>query len=289
MPSEVPANDTPASKGGRNVPVAIGVGVSLLSCLAVGLLWAPWFFVLTAAAAFGLGVVEVHRALIRKGMHSQVKCIVVGTVVSVLGGYGTSRLDLGLPPTAFAVICVAGTFLACLVARLFFARPEGFIRDIAASALIIAYIPLMGIFVPLLMAAPQGNLRFIVVILCIVAADTGAYVVGSLFGRHRMAPLTSPSKTWEGFGGSLLVAGAVGAVAGTWGLGAPWWLGLLLGLCTAPAATLGDLVESQIKRDAGIKDMSNFLPGHGGVMDRLDSMLVAVPVGWLVLHLSLGG
>lgn len=289
MPSEESSGEAQAPKGGRNIPAAIGVGVLLLGALAVGLLWAPWFFIFLAAAALALGVIEVHQALLRKGFQAQVACIVVGTVVSVLGGYVTARMDVGLPPAAFAVICVAGTFLACLIALLFRRNPEGFIRDVAASALIITYIPLMGIFVPLLMAAPHGNRRFVVVIFCIVAADTGAYVVGSLCGRHKMAPTISPSKTWEGFAGSMVAAGLVGAVAAVWGLGAPWWLGLLLGLCISPAATLGDLVESQIKRDVGIKDMSNFLPGHGGVMDRLDSMLVAVPVGWLVLHLSLGG
>ena len=87
----------------------------------------------------------------------------------------------------------------------------------------------------------------------------------------------------------MITAAIIGAVATVWCLGAPWGLGLVLGLCVAPAATLGDLVESLIKRDVGLKDMSNFLPGHGGFMDRLDSMLVAIPVGWLVLRLSLGG
>ena len=166
---------------------------------------------------------------------------------------------------------------------------EGFIRDIAASALIIAYIPLMGVFIPLMMAEPGGTRRIIAVVACVVASDTGAYAVGSLLGKHKMAPHISPSKTWEGFAGSMITAAIIGAVATVWCLGASWVLGLVLGLCVAPAATLGDLVESLIKRDVGLKDMSNFLPGHGGFMDRLDSMLVAIPVGWLVLRLSLGG
>ena len=104
-----------------------------------------------------------------------------------------------------------------------------------------------------------------------------------------MAPSISPAKTWEGFAGAVVFSMVGGAIAVPLLLGADWWVGLILGALLCPAATLGDLVESLIKRDAGIKDMSNFLPGHGGVMDRLDSMLVAVPVGWLVLHLALGG
>ncbi|MDO5066116.1 MAG: phosphatidate cytidylyltransferase [Propionibacteriaceae bacterium] len=280
---------TPKPKGGRNLPVAIGVGVALMAALAVGLLWAPWFFILLAALALCLGVVEVHQALALKGMHSQVKVIVVGTAVSVIGGYAMSVLHLGLEPTTVAMTCVAGTVLACLVARLLQGEPEGFLRDISASSLIVAWIPLMGIFVPLLMAPDDGRLRIITVVLCVSASDTGAYAVGSLIGRHRMAPKVSPSKTWEGLIGSLFFAALMGVVCALFILGAPWWLGLLLGLAIALAATLGDLVESSVKRDAGLKDMSSFVPGHGGVMDRLDSLLVAVPVGWLVLHLGLGG
>ena len=288
MPNQEPARATPTPKAGRDLPMAIGVGLVLLAALAVGLLWVPWFFVLISAVSLSLAVVEIHRALLRKGMHAQVKTIVAGTLVSVLGAYAMFRWNLGLPPTTFAVICVCGTVVACLVARLLLAR-EGFIRDIAASALIIAYIPLMGVFIPLMMAEPGGTRRIIAVVACVVASDTGAYAVGSLLGRHKMAPHISPSKTWEGLAGSIITSAIVGVVAALWCLGASWELGLVLGLCIAPAATLGDLVESLIKRDAGLKDMSNFLPGHGGFMDRLDSMLVAMPMGWLVLRLGMGG
>ncbi|VEJ58185.1 phosphatidate cytidylyltransferase [Arachnia propionica] len=288
MPNQEPARATPTPKAGRDLPMAIGVGLVLLAALAVGLLWVPWFFVLISAVSLSLAVVEIHRALLRKGMHAQVKTIVAGTLVSVLGAYAMFRWNLGLPPTTFAVICVCGTVVACLVARLLLAR-EGFIRDIAASALIIAYIPLMGVFIPLMMAEPGGTRRIIAVVACVVASDTGAYAIGSLLGRHKMAPHISPSKTWEGFAGSIATSAVIGVAAALWCLGASWELGLVLGLCIAPAATLGDLVESLIKRDAGLKDMSNFLPGHGGFMDRLDSMLVAMPMGWLVLRLGMGG
>ena len=288
MPNQEPAQATPTPKAGRDLPMAIGVGLALLAALAVGLLWAPWLFVLISAVSLSLAVVEIHRALLRKGMHAQVKTIVAGTLVSVLGAYAMFRWNLGLPPTTFAVICVCGTVVACLVARLLLAR-EGFIRDIAASALIIAYIPLMGVFIPLMMAEPGGTRRIIAVMACVVASDTGAYAVGSLLGKHKMAPHISPSKTWEGLAGSIVTSALIGIVAALWCLGASWELGLVLGLCIAPAATLGDLVESLIKRDAGLKDMSNLLPGHGGFMDRLDSMLVAMPMGWLVLNLGMGG
>lgn len=274
-------------KAGRNLPVAIGVGLTLFVALAVGLVWVPWFFVALVAVGLGLAAIEVHRALLRKGMRAEIVPIAIGTVISVLGGYLAARAEIRLTPSTFVVICLGGTLIAALVTRLR-RGAEGFLRDVSASAFIIAYIPLLGVFLPLLMSPPDGRWRVLAVVACTVASDTGAYASGVLLGRHKLAPRISPAKTWEGFVGGVAFAAAVGAAATVFLLGAPWWLGVLLGLLVAPAATVGDLVESLIKRDAGIKDMSNFLPGHGGIMDRLDSMLLAVPVGWFVLHLALG-
>ena len=279
---------TTTPKAGRDLPAAIGVGVGIFLAVAVGLLWATWFFMAVVALGLCLASIEIHRALLRKGMKAEVVPIAIGTAASVLGGYFFSRWDIGIVPIAWVVICLAATLLASLVARLF-RGAEGFIRDVSASAFIIAYIPMLGVFMPLLMTPDDGRLRMLAVICCVIASDTGAFAVGVLTGRHKMAPAISPSKTWEGFGGGVAVSAIVGALMGVFLLGTSWWAGLALGILCSLAGTVGDLVESLIKRDAGIKDMSNFLPGHGGVMDRLDSMLVAVPVGWLVLYLALGG
>ena len=283
-----PADTQRTSKAGRNLPAAIGVGVALFVVTAVGLIWLPWLFAAMMALGLVLSTVEVHRALLRKGMRAEIVPIAVGTGVSVLGGFAVSRFDVYVTPIVFVVSCLGATMLAVLTSRLR-RGVEGFLLDAAASALIIAYIPLLGVFVPLMMAAPLGTMRVLVVIICVILADTGAYATGVLFGRHKMAPSISPAKTWQGFAGAVVFSMVGGAIAVPLLLGADWWVGLILGALLCPAATLGDLVESLIKRDAGIKDMSNFLPGHGGVMDRLDSMLVAVPVGWLVLHLAFGG
>ncbi|GAB3822381.1 hypothetical protein GCM10028820_32810 [Tessaracoccus terricola] len=286
MPTTVASEPASTPKGGRNLPAAIGVGLGLIAALVVGLVWAHWFFVLLTAVALCLGAVEVHMALQRKGMHSAIVPIVIGTAVSIVGGWLVARLEL-MAPSNFIVVCLGATLLASFTARLR-GGPEGFLRDAAASALIIAYIPLLGVFVSLLMGEADGVFRILVIVLAVVASDTGAYTFGSLFGRHKLAPQISPSKTWEGVVGGVATAAAVGVASVMLFLDGPWWLGLVLGVSCALAGTLGDLVESLIKRDAGIKDMSNFLPGHGGVMDRLDSLLAAVPVGWLVLHLALG-
>ena len=281
-------NQTHTPKAGRDLPVAIGVGVALFVSFAVGLIWFPWLFIGLVAVGLSAAAVEVHRALLRKGMRAEILPIVAGTALSVIGGYLAAVTDMRVTPTSFVIICLGATTIVALASRLF-RGAEGFIRDVAASALVIAYIPLLGMFVPLLMAAPDGQLRILTVIACVVASDTGAYAVGSLIGRHKLAPHISPGKTWEGLVGGVAVTTAVAVLASVFLLGAPWWVGVPLGVLVSLAATTGDLVESLLKRDAGIKDMSNFLPGHGGVMDRLDSMLVAVPVGWLVLHLALGG
>ena len=126
-------------------------------------------------------------------------------------------------------------------------------------------------------------------LLCVVGVDTGGYVAGVLFGKHPLAPTISPKKTWEGSVGSVIFAVGVGVAMSVLVLGAPWYVGVVLGIVTVIFGTLGDLLESMIKRDVGIKDMSSILPGHGGVMDRLDSMLVAAPAAWLVLFLMVPG
>ncbi|NLA28745.1 MAG: phosphatidate cytidylyltransferase, partial [Propionibacterium sp.] len=147
----------------------------------------------------------------------------------------------------------------------------------------IGYIPLLLSTVVLLLAQPDGNLRVIYYFLLVPCSDTGAYAVGSLIGKHKMAPHISPGKTWEGLAGGVGLTLIVGALLGPVMIGASWWAGAIIGVCLSLAATIGDLIESMIKRDAGLKDMSHLIPGHGGAMDRLDSLLVAAPVAWLTM------
>lgn len=276
------------AKAGRDLPAAIAVGVGLFAALAVGLLWAPWFFALLAAAALALGTVEVHRALLRKGMRSEIVPIAIGTVLSTLGSYAAVAAKINLAPITLVVIVLCLTLIVSLALRLR-GGAEGFVGDAAASAFLIAYIPLLGASIPLLLAAPDGTKRILTIVACVVASDTGAFAVGVLLGRHKMAPKISPNKTWEGFVGGIVFSVAVGVLCSVYLLHIHWAIGVALGVLLSLAGTVGDLVESLIKRDVGLKDMSNFLPGHGGIMDRLDSMLVAVPVGWMILHLTIGG
>jgi phosphatidate cytidylyltransferase len=132
---------------------------------------------------------------------------------------------------------------------------------------------------------PDGARRALIFVVLTVCSDTGGYLFGSVFGKHPFAPRISPKKSWEGLGGSLVLCLAAGAIMVPDLLDGRLWQGLLLGLAAVGAATLGDLVESMIKRDLAIKDMGHLLPGHGGIMERLDSLLVMAPVIWLLLAL----
>lgn len=281
-----PVSTARPPRAGRNLPAAIATGVVLCAAVLVTVTWWHWGFVLLMALALGAGTVELHRAMKHVGMNSAVVPICVGTAVMVIGAYAASTMDLGILPNTFLVVALGATTVAAMAWRLG-RGSDGFIKDVAASLFTIAYLPLLGCFVPLMMGDVGGSRRIASWILCVVASDTGGYVVGVLLGKHRMAPRISPKKSWEGFAGSVVTAMAVGVACLSGLLDAPWWAGVLLGVVLACAATTGDLVESMIKRDAGIKDMSNFLPGHGGVMDRLDSMLFSAPFAWLVMSLVL--
>jgi phosphatidate cytidylyltransferase len=172
--------------------------------------------------------------------------------------------------------------LAVLVWRLA-DGPAGYQPDVSAATLIAVYVPFLAGFAALLAAEPDGHWRVLLMLAVVVLTDTGGYVAGVFLGRHPMAPAVSPKKSWEGLAGSLLAAAAGGAVGLPVLFGVDWWWGVLFGLLVAGAAVLGDLAESLLKRDLGVKDMSSLLPGHGGLMDRLDSILFAAPAAYLLL------
>jgi phosphatidate cytidylyltransferase len=174
------------------------------------------------------------------------------------------------------------TILAAMVWRLA-DGPVGYQRDLIATVLIAVYVPFLAGFAVLLSRPADGDLRVIVTLAAVVLSDTGGYVAGVFFGKHPMAPTVSPKKSWEGLIGSLVATAIGGALLMLLALHRPWWTGLLFGLAIAAVSVLGDLAESLLKRDLGVKDMSSLLPGHGGLMDRLDSILFAAPTAFVLL------
>lgn len=268
------------------MPAAIAVGLLLLGFAVATLIWWNPGFIVLLVVLTSLGAVELHQALRRIDMTSAIIPVVVGNVVIIGGTYAAAELQklTNVPWHVVLMGTIGGTVLVALGWRMF-GGAEGYARDSAASLFIIGYVPLLASFVGLLLAQTNGVAKLAGVILAIVASDTGGYAIGAAFGSRPMAPVISPKKTWEGLAGSLGLSSAVAVLYAIFVLQQPWWVGLLLSIVVVIFGTAGDLIESMIKRDIGIKDMSSFLPGHGGVMDRLDSMLVATPAAWVLFAL----
>jgi phosphatidate cytidylyltransferase len=276
-------------RAGRNLPAAIGIGVGLGAYVVLSLVYLKPAFVALVAVALVLAAVELHEALKKQAMTSAIVPIAVGSVAIAFGSYFAGRQE----PVVFSTTSVLLASLALTVlASLIWRMPKGaagYVRDAAASMLIIGYVPLLGSFAALMLAEEQGSARVVTFLLIVVMNDTGGYVAGVLFGRHPMVPKISPKKSWEGLAGSLVFGTTAGVCMALFLLHVPFWVGIILGVSLVAAGTSGDLIESIIKRDLGIKDMSSFLPGHGGVMDRLDSLLIAAPVAWLIMYLLVPG
>ncbi|MFY9679991.1 phosphatidate cytidylyltransferase [Glutamicibacter protophormiae] len=264
------------SRAGRNLPAAIGVGLVMLGLVLAGLfLFEPLLVALIVVLA-GVGSWEVARATTHaKTSVPLVPLFLASAMLPVSAIWG------GLEAMGF-------TYMICLVIALLVRLTEG-LKGAAASVMsslfIISWVPLLLSFALLILEEPNGQWLIATILLLAVSNDTFGYIVGVLFGKHPMAAKISPKKSWEGFAGSMLGSMAVGALAMHFWLDMPWWTGVILAFFTTIAATTGDFSESMIKRELGIKDMSNLLPGHGGIMDRLDSVVFVVPLGYLISHL----
>jgi len=181
---------------------------------------------------------------------------------------------------------VTATAVTALVTMLWLLHRgvAGYVQTATASVFTLVYVPFLGAFVALLLAEDEGVGAIITFIVVTIASDIGGYAAGVLFGKHPMATVISPKKSWEGFAGSAVTCVVAGVLLVGLLLEGAWWVGVTLGLITVVMATLGDLCESVMKRDLGIKDMSQVIPGHGGLMDRLDSLLATAAPIWLLLH-----
>jgi phosphatidate cytidylyltransferase len=264
-----------ASRAGRNLAAAIAVGVGLGAVILVSLLVVRQAFVAVVALAAAVGTWELVGAL-RRGAG-----IVVPLPVVLVGGQAMVWLAWPFGLRGIAV-SLAATVLVCLLWRMR-TGAAGYVRDVTASVFTVAYVPLLCAFATLLTVVEDGAGRVLTFLICVVASDVGGYAAGVFAGRHPMAPTISPKKSWEGFAGSQAAGMLAGALCVALLLDGAWWAGVLTGALLVISATLGDLVESLIKRDLGIKDMGTLLPGHGGLMDRLDSLLPTALVSWLVL------
>ncbi|MBP3037047.1 phosphatidate cytidylyltransferase [Arthrobacter sp. zg-ZUI100] len=279
-PLKAPKAPAKVSKAGRNLPAAIAVGVILVAALLAALLFFPFGIVAIATVFAAVGVWEVSRALEVRGIKVPMVPVLVGTVALPFAAYfgGSESLAFALVATVVAILLWRTIDTA-----------EDAVRSVLAGIFVVLWVPFLLSFAMLLLGEPGGQVRVAILLLLVVSNDTFGYLVGALFGKHPMAPKISPKKSWEGFAGSAAGATVVGIVAALFFLDQPWWFGLVLAVATVAAATAGDFSESMIKRELGVKDMSNLLPGHGGIMDRLDSIVFASPVVFLISALLIPG
>ena len=257
-------------KAGRPLWQAIAAGLLLGGVFLGSLLWLVELFVVFVTALVVVAVFELATALRTKGrLRSRWPLVGLSGAMVPLAFYFRPEGQLWAFLGAIALVAIIRAL------RPLFDKPslESTLPDIGVAIMVLGYVPFLAGFAVAIAALPGGQLWVLAGVVIVVAVDTGAYVTGLSFGRTPMAPKISPKKTWEGFAGSLIAALIAGSLLGTLMLGLPLWVSLLLGAVLVGSATLGDLVESLIKRDLEIKDISSWLPGHGGFLDRLDSML----------------
>jgi phosphatidate cytidylyltransferase len=269
------------SRAGRDLPAAIAVGAFLGFGVIAILVFAPLGWIPVVAVAMAVATHEVVKRLRTAGY-------AIPLVPLILGGQAMIWLTWPYG-TAGALGAFGGTVVVCMIWRLLSGglkdAPVNYLRDISATVLLTAWIPLFGAFGVLLVYPDDGRWRVLCLMLGVVFSDIGGYAAGVLFGKHPMVPAISPKKSWEGLAGSLVFGTTAAVLAVTFLLDKPPWVGVPLGLMLVITGTLGDLIESQVKRDLGIKDMGTLLPGHGGLMDRLDSVLPSAVATWIVLTL----
>lgn len=280
---------TNQAAGGRSLSKSVAVGLLLGAVFLLSLLIYKELFMALAAAAAGAGAWELSTALRRKGWYVPRVPAVVGSVLIMPAAfYGGAEMQWLVSLSIVAALILWRTIHILWDAR---ESPRQAInhtlRDYAASAFVVIYLPLMTSFTILLLRRPDGAAWVFTLVLTVSMIDTAGYLVGRKLGRHKLAPGVSPKKTWEGLLASI-TAGVICAIVLTrifWGL--DWWIGLALGAALLLSAVFGDLAESLIKRDLGVKDMSKLLPGHGGIMDRLDSILPSALIAYLFAQLIL--
>ncbi len=263
-------------RAGRDLPAAIAVGLGLVALIVVPLFIERAAFAVILALVIGIAVHELTVALRGTGVDPPLVPLLVGSAATVLGAYwGGADAALG---------CFLVSGLVVLAWRLVLPGSGAPTRDAAAGMLVLGYCGFLASFCALLTAPADGPRRVLAFIATVVFSDIGGYVVGVLTGgRHKLAPGISPGKSWEGLGGSIASCVLVGVGCMTLLLHRGAWTGVVLGVALAATAVLGDLGESALKRDIGIKDMGTLLPGHGGILDRLDSLLASAPVAWIVI------
>jgi phosphatidate cytidylyltransferase len=272
------------ARAGRNLTKAIFFGLVLGLSLLFSLIVVKELFMVFAGALVAFTVYELASALRFAGRDiPRLPLVIVSLGMIPAAFYGGAA---GLWWAYLAAVGIVSVWRLIETVRPAMRQPGVSLRtDLAAGIFVLSYVPLLAGFAVVMTAQPGGEWWVLAYLIVVIAIDTGAYASGVLFGKHPMAPRISPKKTWEGFAGSVAAATLAGILLAVFMIGTAWWVGLVLALTLVGVATLGDLTESLIKRDLGIKDISTWLPGHGGFLDRLDSMLPSTIAAYVIFSL----
>ena len=269
-------NEAINAKAGRKLLPSILVSLILVALVWLTLAYARVLFAVLIAIAVSLGVREMARAFSAAGTRISMRSLIVAT-----GGLTYAAWSAGVEGLAVAT---ASAFPVLLIFRLR-KGPQDFVKGATATTLALIYLPFLAGFLVLLARPDDGLARVMTFVVLVGCNDTFGYLVGVLTGRHPLVPAISPKKSWEGLIGSILFTCLGGALSFHYILDLQWWIGVLVGLMIVFTATTGDLIESAMKRDLSLKDMGSLLPGHGGMLDRLDSVLISAPALYLALEL----
>lgn len=260
------------ARAGRNLFLAIGSGLLFGAVFLASLFIVKQVFAVLVMALVSVALVELAVAFRVAGRRVPRVGVVIGGLIITVGAalWGAQGMLLGL--FAASLILTAWRLIEGLLPA-WEVPPKTLARDVFSGLFTLVYVAFLGSCAILLLLAPRGEWWAFALVLIVVSVDIGAYAAGVTLGRHKMTPRISPNKTWEGFAGAAVLAVASGVAISLLALGQPWWVGVVLGGVVLLTATGGDLTESLIKRNLGVKDMSSWIPGHGGFLDRLDSLL----------------
>ncbi|EFV12174.2 hypothetical protein HMPREF9336_02977 [Segniliparus rugosus ATCC BAA-974] len=275
-----PGQPKKRAKAGRNLAAAIGVGVSLGAMIVAVLLFAPKLWVVVIAVSMAIATIEVAKRFNEHGVATLYAPAVLGGQAVIWASFFKGANGMLAAYAATVVVCLVW----CLLRKGLNGKPDQYVAEVTHTVFVVTWIPFFASFTVLLLQSGPGGWKQLVCLFVVVAcSDVGGYATGVFFGKHPMAPAISPGKSWEGFAGAVLFTQIGSILVVRQLLDQPYWVGVALGALMVLTATGGDLVESQVKRDLGIKDMGTLLPGHGGIMDRLDSLLPSAVAAWIVL------
>ena len=269
-------NEAINKKAGRKLLPSIGVSLSLISLVWFALSYQREIFAIVVAIAVVLGVREIVRAFSARGINVSFNGLALATI-----GLSYATWNGGVAGLAVATAIA----FPLLLIRALIQGPEGFVAKATGTTLALLYLPFLAGFLILLARPSTGFQRVMTFVVLVGCNDTFGYIVGVLFGKHPLVPTISPKKTWEGLTGSTVFTVIGGCLAFKYIMDMHWWIGIIVGLMIVFTATCGDLIESAMKRDMSLKDMGSLLPGHGGMLDRLDSVVLSAPAMWLALEL----